>query len=196
VRLEREARPDDKTAELQGRLADLKGKLAAVEADLDTQGFSDLLARKARQWEAESASIAEQLTSAQAQRNTPAAVTGDIIDNPTTVEERERMRALIKRLVKQVRVWILGNTATRTLYADVEFVDARHRLFALRVERRRIGEAAGAVIVAGTDQPLNPARFQVDGERLAKLLLDRSAAAAAGKLRVTKTGMVVQSGRR
>jgi hypothetical protein len=148
VRLSPVVADTGKVAELEARAAQLDRFIEGAEADLDRHGPSETLTRKLRQWEVEQQTVGEQLVAERAMAAGPADMAGAPV--APTGEDRERVRALLRRSVTRIHCWVRGGTATRSCACAVEFRDGLWRVFALRVERRRRGDPEPAVLTAGS----------------------------------------------
>jgi len=187
VKLEDSDPGADRLAELEGRLAVVQHRLSEIQTELQQGGMVKILAQEARRLEEQEVGLTRDLDAARATAATPLPSTKEVV-LPETIQDRERMRAVIQRLVRRIRVWINGTTHRRCLVSDVELVDRRHRAFAVRTER------GGKVLAtAGTADSINPARYNFP--KLATKLLNNAEAMATGRLRVTKSGAVVRYGR-
>lgn len=143
-----DALPDDRTEVLVAKLTAEEAKIAVhqkqiVDAgpDEDTSALGvtvHMLNVKANDWRAQLE--AERAKNASAPFSDMQREAGNLAARMArlTGEERtvcrERIATSIRRLVKNVRVWMSGEPRKRLVLADVEFHDGKHRHFAYRAD--------------------------------------------------------------
>lgn len=181
------------TDALTGRLAEVRERIIKTQKAIDESGNFDAMLSLLKRLSGQEASLTVELEEARSKRNAPVGgeVVAEVSDLTAKLEKldgeelrsaRERLRSRITLLCRRIRVWIGGKRNEKVCIADVEFMDNKHRVFAVRTER---GKPTAA---AGTPQPVNPTRLNI--ERLMRYYPKLLKAVAHGKVKRISTGIV------